>query len=378
VQILFFMNGALFATWASRIPAVQAQHSLGNGALGFALLALALGAVIAMPLAGMLMARMGSAKLCKISAVLYCCALPAVVSVPHVYLFVIALFCFGASHGAMDVAMNAQAVAVEQKFARPIMSSFHALWSTGGLVGAAIGGLLTSRGLTPFAHVGLMAGLLGVVSILAFPHLLEVGQPSSDAARHEVPAPTFALPTRGIFALGALALCVMVGEGAMADWSAVYLRNNIGTTESLATVGFATFSIAMAAGRFWGDILIARIGPVKLTRIGGTLAASGLLLALASGDALVALVGFACVGAGFSTVVPMVFTAAGNTPGVSPGVALASVTTLGYLGFLIAPPVIGVAAKFIGLRPALGIIVATSLVIVALAPVLTRRVQHPA
>jgi predicted MFS family arabinose efflux permease len=179
VRILFFINGALFATWASRIPAVQAQRGLSNGTLGLALLAVALGAVVAMPIAGLLIARIGSARLCRISALCYCAALPAVVLMPHQALFVVALFCFGASHGALDVAMNAQAVAVEQRYREPIMSSFHALWSTGGLVGAATGGLLAASGLTPLAHFGLIALGLCLSSLLVFRHLLETGEPGS-------------------------------------------------------------------------------------------------------------------------------------------------------------------------------------------------------
>ncbi len=373
VKALFFINGALFATWASRIPAVQSERGLNNGALGLALLAIAAGAVTAMPLAGLLIARMGSARLCKISALLYCATLPLILVVPGIVPFVLTLFCFGASHGALDVAMNAQAVTVEKSYGEPIMSSFHALWSSGGLVGAATGGLLAAQGLTPLAHIGLVAASLGVGALLVLPHLLETAEPRSGCSAQELPKPKFSLPARGILALGAVALCVMMGEGAMADWSAVYLRNSVGTKESLAALGYGTFSIAMAGGRFLGDYLTARFGPVSLVRAGGSLAAGGLLLALAVGRPVAALIGFALVGAGFATVVPLVFSAAGNRNDVDPGVGLASVSTVGYLGFLIGPPAIGLVAQVLGLRSALGIIVATSLIAAALASAVARR-----
>lgn len=372
VATLFFVNGVLFATWVSRIPAVQSERALGHGALGLALLAIALGAVIAMPLAGLLTARFGSDKVSKITALMYCAALPGPALAPNRTLFVLALFFFGASHGGLDVAMNAQAVSVEKRYRQPIMSSFHALFSTGGLVGAVGGGLLAALGLTPLAHLSLVAVLSGAGMLLVFPHLLDAGERESAASTAERRTRTSCWPTRGLVALGALGLCVMMGEGAMADWTAVYLRNDLRTTESLAAAGYAAFSIAMAGGRFLGDRLSTRFGPVYLVRISGAVAAAGLSVALVFEQTAAALVGFACVGAGFATVVPMVFSAAGRTVGFASGVALASVTTMGYLGFLAGPPFIGFAAELFGLRGALWIIVATSLLAAALAPAVGR------
>ncbi len=377
VRTLFFLNGALFATWASRIPAVQAERGLSNGALGMALLSIALGAVIAMPLAGLLATRIGSDRISKATALIYCAMLPGIVLAPNSVMFVLALFCFGASHGALDVAMNAQAVAVEKRYGEPIMSSFHALWSTGGLAGAAASGLLASHDIKPLAHFVVVALLCGVAVALVFPNLLNAPEGQVSDSGGQSRNPLFPLPSRGLLALGMLALCVMAGEGAMADWSAVYLRNTVGTGESLAAVGYATFSIAMALGRFFGDYLTARFEPVNLVRAGGALAASGLLLALVFGHAATTLMGFALVGAGFATLVPIVFSAAGNTRGIAPGVALASVSTLGYLGFLIGPPFIGFAAELFSLRFALGIIAVTSLIAAVLAPTLGDRADNP-
>ena len=367
VSALFFLNGAIFATWASRIPAVQAARGLNHAELGLALLAMALGAILAMPIAGVLSARIGSDQVCRIAALVYGGSLPGLVLAPGLPLFALALFGFGAGHGALDVAMNAQAVVVEKRYQRPIMSSVHALWSTGGLTGAALGGLVAAHGTGLLAHFLLAAGLIGAGAILTFPHLLEARRPGPGARNGEPAAPTFSWPSPSLLALGAVALCIMLGEGAMADWSAVYLRHNLGAREGLATAGYAAFSIAMAAGRYGGDYLSARFGPVNLVRTGGAVAAGGLLLALVFPQASLALVGFACVGLGFATIVPLVFSAAGRGRGVAPGIAVASVTTLGYLGFLLGPPLIGFGAELIGLRCALGLVVGTSLLAVALA-----------
>jgi fucose permease len=246
------------------------------------------------------------------------------------------------------------------------------------LTGAAAGGLLAGQGLKPLAHFTIVAILLGGAALLTFPHLLEKTELPKDAAAKRGPTPVFSWPTRGLMALGLIALCIMVGEGAMADWSAVYLRNCLGTRESLAAAGYAAFSIAMAGGRFLGDRLTADFGPMKLARAGALLAAGGLLLALTFHNTAVALAGFACVGLGYATIVPMVFSAAGHRPGTNPDIAVASVTTLGYLGFLIGPPLIGFVAQGLGLRCALGMIVAASVVAAVLAPSLGNRLNSHA
>jgi MFS family permease len=369
VAAMFFYNGALLATWVSRIPALQSERGLSHGMLGLALLVIALGAVVAMPLAGWFSPRVGSRLVTQLTAVGMCVSLPFLVMAPNGPWFVVALFVFGAVHGALDVSMNTQAVAVEKRYGRPINSTFHALFSLGGLVGAAVGGLVAWAGIAPFAHFSVAALVLGgLIWTFAFPRLLDAGEPHERRAEKVVRA-KFAWPKPALIALGALAFFVMMGEGAMADWSAVYLRQATGAGEGVAAAGYAAFSITMAIGRFSGDWLSTRFGAVTLVRISGTIATVGMALALFRPSPLAGLMGFACVGAGFATVVPMAFTAAGRTPGVSAGAALATASTIGYFGFLLGPPVIGFVAELVGLRGALGLILLTSALIVVLAPV---------
>ena len=374
---LFFSNGAVFANWAARVPAVQAKLELSHGALGNVLLAAALGAVVAMPAAGWLVHRYGCRTLSRVLSVLNCLSLPWLALAPNVPLLAAALFCFGAGHGAMDVAINAQAVAVERRFGRPIMSSFHALWSVGGLTGAAGGGLLAAGGVGLVAHFTGAALVLGALVLSVSPHLWparndgeeETAKPDGgDAGAVAAAGEAAARGRRLLLTLGLVTFCVLLGEGAMADWGAVFLRRSLGTGEGLAAAGYAAFSLAMAAGRFGGDATIARLGPVRTTRLGGALAAAGMAFALGVNQPWSVLVGFALVGAGFATVVPIAFSAAGRLAGVAPGVAISAVSTAGYFGFLVGPPLIGRVAEWSSLRLGLGVIGFLSALTALLAP----------
>jgi MFS family permease len=358
---VFFVNGAVFANWVTRIPVVQQKLGLSNGALGVALLGMAVGALMSMPTTGWLLTRLSSRLVIKITALGYCAVLPLLALAPNLLLLAIALVLFGAFNGAMDVAMNAQGIAVEQRYQQPIMSSFHGMFSVGGMVGAFSSAVLASLGVEPIPHLLGAALLLGIVTIFASRRLLSV---ATDTVSHE---PAFAIPTRSLLGLGIVAFCVMLGEGAMADWSAIYLQKTLGTGLGLAAAGYTVFSLAMAVFRFMGDWLTQRLGSVKMVRLGGIVAASGLGLALVIAQPIAALIGFACVGVGFSSIVPIVLSAAGRTPGLPPGLAIAAVTTTGYFGFLSGPPLIGFAGDLLNLRSALGIVVILSTTVAVLA-----------
>lgn len=366
VTLFFFLNGALFASWVARIPAVQETLHLSHARLGVALLAGSAGALLAMPFTGWSVARYGSRLVLRVAAVLFVLGLPWLAIAPTPAWLTLVLFLYGALYGAMDVSMNAQAVAVEERYGRPIMSFFHALFSVGGLAGAAVGSVIAAHGISPPAHFTAASAVLGVICFgLGWPLLLDAGEEKSHHAPEGAPLTTWQRPPARLVALGFLAFCIMMGEGSMADWSAIYLREQ-GADEATAAAGFAAFSVAMAVMRFAGDRLSARLGAAALVYAGGAFAAAGLAIALLIGGTVPALIGFAAAGVGFSTIVPQVFSAAGRMPGLASGPSIATATTIGYTGFLLGPPLIGFAADRIGLRSALGLIVGVSLIAIAL------------
>jgi MFS family permease len=361
VLAVFFTNGVVIGTWVVRIPAIKERLDLGEGMLGVALLGAAVGALVAMPVVGALVSRFGSRRVVGVSALALSVVLLTPGLAPSLPLLVLAVVLLGAANGGLDVAMNAQAVAVERGYGRPIMSSFHAAWSFGGLGGAALGGLLASRGIGPLPHFSAVAVLAAIAFVAAYGALL----PSvADASQEGTPA--FARPTRALLGLGIISFCVLLGEGAMGDWSAVYLDDTLRTGPGFAAAGYAAFSLSMAFGRLFGDRFTELLGPATLVRACGAIAAVGLGIALAAAHPFVALVGFACAGAGFSIVFPTALSAAGRTGGPT-GPALAAVTTAAYTGFLVGPPFIGFLAELTGLGYALYLVVALSTAVIVLA-----------
>lgn len=364
VATLFFINGTLFSTWVSRIPAIQSQHALSHGALGMVLLAASLGAITAMPFTGLLTVRYGSRTVCLFAAMSYAIATPFLAMAPGTGTLAIALLLFGAAHGCLDVAMNAQAAEVENLYGEPIMSSFHAWFSLGGLAGALIGGILARAHWPPAEHFLSIALVLGVAPIALWPMLyaerpiLNI-KPRSDFTIH--------LTDSTYLALGGIAFCAMIGEGAIADWSALFLRDVRHASEAISAVGYAAFSIAMTTGRVSGDLLVSRIGPVRMVQYGASTVVAGLALAVVFSSAWVALIGFAGIGFGFATIVPLTFSAAGQMSNAGSGTAIASVATKGYLGFLVGPPLIGFISQFVNLSFALGILIVTTCIILKLS-----------
>ncbi|MEO6528361.1 MAG: MFS transporter [Gemmatimonadaceae bacterium] len=361
VSTIFFLTGAGTANWAVRIPALQEQLGLGTGQLGLALLGVSVGAITSMPLAGRLVARHGSRPVTRAAAIAFALALALPALATSVAALVLALVLLGLANGMLDVAMNAQAASVQQRYDQPIMSRIHALYSFGGLVGAAIGGRLASFGVGPALHLSAVALVLATFGFAAGAAMLPA---SADAAPEQSPT---ARLTRRLVALGLVAFCVLFGEGAMANWSAVYLRDVVDAGPGLAAAGFAAFSLMMAMGRAVGDALTTRFGPERLARAGGALAAFGAALAIVVPHPWTVIVGFAAIGAGLSSVFPLVLAAASRTPHVVPGAAIAVVSMCGYSGLLAGPPLIGAVASALTIRGGLAIVAASSLVVALLA-----------
>ena len=350
VSTLFFVNGAILASWVPHIPAVKARHAISDGQLGLILLSMAVGSVFALPLAGWLISRFGSRLIATVAAFGFCLMLPLLILSSHVFLLSSSLVLFGACNGILDVSMNAQAVVVEQRYNRPIMSSFHGLFSLGGLIGAGIAGLWMSCGAGDVQHVTPMM-IVAVLAVIVVVQWLVVSPPQQEGR-----GPTFVKPTRVLLGLGILTFFGLLTEGAMADWSAVYLHDVLRTDAATAAIGFAACSLMMAVGRFGGDWLAHRFSPWRLLQASGALAALGLGSGLLLGTSIAAIVGFGLVGLGIANIVPVLFSAAGRIQGVPAGTALASVASTGYLGFLTGPPLIGVVAEMSSLSVALGIV----------------------
>ncbi len=357
----FFVNGALLAAWVSRIPAIQTRLNMSEGTLGLVLLGLSVGVLAALTIAGGLIARFSSRKITIAAGLAMTFILPFLALMPTPAMLWLCLGLFGAATSTMDVAMNDQAVIVERRAGTPLMSSFHAAFSIGALAGALIGSAITWLSIEPFFHFLLITILFAAIILLISRHL--VGTQSEPAQEESL----FRFPPRIVWPLGAIAFCAAIGEGAMADWSAVYLNQSIETTAAVAALGFAAFSLTMTIGRLLGDTLSSRFGPVSVVRIGGLLATIGLLAAISTNDPIVVLLGFAFVGAGVANVIPLAFSAAGKMSQLPPGVGIAGVATIGYAGFLAGPPVIGLLAEATSLRLSLAIVAVLSATLIVTA-----------
>jgi predicted MFS family arabinose efflux permease len=366
VTAVFFVNGAVFSSLFSRLPAIKDDLGLSDGELGVALLFSMVGLVIAQLGAGAAVTRWGVRDAMRAIGPVYACAAALPAAAPSVETFALALLVLGSANGALDLTMNVEGAAVERRYGRPIMSSLHAAFSFGALAGASAGALVAAADVAPERHMAAVAVLALVVALIAVRELL----PDRPDERGST---LLARPTRGLAALGVLAFCVLLAEGSVADWSAVYLRDSVDTSPGLAAAGLAAFSLTMAVGRLIGDRLTAALGRVRLATGGSLLAAIGLGLGLAAGDPATTIAGFAAMGAGLATTFPLVVTAAANRGEAASGAALAAVTTTGYSGFMIGPPLIGFLAEALSLRAALLLPVALCLLAAALAPAVTRQ-----
>ena len=335
---MFFANGLLMGSWAPQIPLFLARLEISETTLGLLILLFGLGALVAMPVAGYLIHRHGSRAVLRIAAVACGFALLPVVAAPDVALATVAMLAFGALIGGMDVAMNANAVAVETRHGRAIMSSSHGFWSLGGFAGGATGGLLIER-LGALGHAGIVTAIMLAVVVAL------MGWLAADAGKAtEADAKPYRLPREPlVFVIGLVALASMVPEGAVLDWSALYLRQELGGDMAAAGFAYAGFSATMAIMRFAGDAVRDRFGPVLTLRVSACIAGVGMLVAGLAPSGPLAIAAFAFCGLGTANLVPIAFSAGGAHP--SGGAALSTVTFMGYAGILAAPSLIGVAAE---------------------------------
>lgn len=352
VNIIFFVNGFMHANLAARFPRIQEIFSLDNGIWSLVLLATSIGAVLAMPFTGWLIIKNGSRRIAIFSAFSYCLFFPFLTYMPGLYGLIPLFFTLGVTAGMLDVSMNSQAVMVEKAKGKPIMTSFHALFSIGMAIGAISGSLFAKSGVSLFLHMISITIASMIASGFARYHLIH---DKPEAGESEGPA--FRLPTAAMVSIGVIAFCSMLGEGAMADWSANYMKNIAGADEAKAALGLSAFALAMTIGRLIGDKGRAKYGDKKLMVVCGLIATVGLSFSLALTQPELVMIGFFLVGIGLSVIVPIAYSIAGNSTSVSPGVGLAMVTTVGYTGFLFGPPVIGFIADWQTLRVALALVV---------------------
>lgn len=361
VSAFFFLAGFCFFSWASRIPAIQAKLHLDNAALGGVLLGLPVGLMTSLPLAGWLVARIGSRPVVMLAASLYACILPLLGIASQTWQLVACLFAFGMAGNMLNISVNTQAIGTEALYGRTIMASYHGLWSLAGFAAASVGNLFISLGWLPYQHFLVITA--GAVLII----LAGSGRLIRQDAHRDSSQPIFARPDRSLINLGIIAFCSMICEGSMFDWSGVYFQKVIQPSKELVGIGLTAFTATMATGRFVGDWLATRWGIRRILQVSGSLTAAGLLIAILFPTLLPAVIGFLLVGAGVSSVVPLVYSAAGRSKVLSPGVALAAVSTIGYLGFLFGPPFIGFIAQAFSLRVSLGLIAILGSIIVFMA-----------
>lgn len=361
-RIAFFIAGFGIAAWAPLVPYAKARAGLDEGTLGLLLLCLGVGSILAMPMAGVLASRFGCRRVLSGGTILICLALPLLATVSSIPLLITALFLFGAGLGTVDSTVNLQAVIVERASGKNMMSGFHGLFSLGGIVGAAGVSALLGLGVSPLGAMLVVIVFLLVSLFKAAPHLLPYGSEST--------GPAFAVPHGVVLLIGSLCFVVFLAEGAVLDWSAVFLASERNLDTAYAGLGYAAFALTMTAGRLTGDAIVRRLGATRVIVLGGLTAAAGLMLATLAPAWEAALVGYALVGAGCSNIVPVLYTAVGKQTVMPENIAVPAITTLGYAGILAGPAVIGFIAHGSSLSFAFGLIAVLLLAVAASGKVL--------
>ncbi len=364
VAAVFAVHGSVTGSFATRVPWIQEHAGVSAGQLGLALAFPALGASVAMPLAGRVSHRFGARTALRGLLALWTLALVLPSLAPNLLTLCLALFVYGASAGVSDVAMNALGVETENRLDKSIMSGLHGMWSAGALIGSAAGTLAAHLGTDARTHHALAAAVLTVVGLVACTWVLDL-QPAED----EDPPPRFALPPKSAVLIGAVGFCAVFAEGASLDWSAVYLRDELETSAGLAAACTTGFTLTMAVARLVGDKVVDRFGAVRAVRVSGVLATLGGLLVVGGGHPAVAMTGFALIGLGIAVVVPLCFAAAGRA-GSNPSLAIAGVATITYTSGLVAPSAIGGLAQATSLVVSFGLVTVLAACLVVFARVL--------
>lgn len=364
MSAFFFLPGLCFASWASRIPDISAKLGMDSGQLGQLLLAIPLGSMLSLPLAGWLTANWGSRRTVLLASVLYACFLPLLGWAGSFWTLAPALALFGFAGNMLNIAVNTQAIGVQQFYGKPVMGSFHGLWSLAGFLGGALGTLLIGLHFPPLQHFLLVLVVCLLLAGAAHGYTLR-----QDVGKADESGPGFSLrhPDPYLLRIGLIAFCGMMSEGAMFDWAGVYFQKVVRPDAALVTAGYVACMSTMALGRFLSDYFTHRFGTMRMLQLSSALIVSGLGLAVGFPSLVPAVAGFLLIGFGIASVVPLSYSSAGRATSVSPGVALALVSTIGFLGFLLGPPLIGFLAQIFSLRTAFGLVALVAMGIGVLA-----------
>lgn len=356
ISLYFFFAGLVFSSWATRIPDVKDRFGLNEAELGAVLFMLPMGALLALPFAGWMVHRFGSKMVSTVALLLYTFLLYSIAIAGSVFAISVVLFLFGVIGNFANIAMNAQGLAIQQKRGQPILSGLHAMWSLGAFLAAGISGMTMSLAFSMEIHFTIISVSAAIVGI-CFAFYLIKDDPT------DVPQKVFALPNKGLLLMGVLCFCVAMSEGAMADWSSLYYRQVVNEINRVSTVGYTAFALCMALGRFYGDRLLQLFGYAALLKLNGIFILLGMLIALLFPISLAVVTGFALVGFGVSSVIPIVYMLAAKSKSMTASAAIAAVSSIGFSGFLFGPPLIGFIAQETGLRVALSIVAILGLAI---------------
>lgn len=344
VSLFYFGQGLVFASWASRIPDLKAMLNLSDAALGSILLALPIGQLITMPLSGRLVAVFGSKSILTLATPLYALCLTNLALATQGWQLALFLLLFGISGNLCNIALNTQAVTAEGHYGKPIMSSFHGSWSLGLFTGALVGLLMMNLHLHTNTHFWIIA-IMAWLHIFVNHRFLLVGK----AVQKD--KPKFLMKPQGVLVqLGIIAFCSMAAEGAMMDWSGVYFKEIVNAPAKWVILGYASYSAMMTIGRFVGDKFIASLGRKTMLQLCGVIISTGMFLSVAFPNLVLATIGFMLVGLGVSVIIPMTYTIAGNNHKIPSSLAIAMVSSIGYFGFLMGPPLIGYISELFNLR----------------------------
>lgn len=345
IALVFSVNALLFTFWITRIPEVKDRLDISDGTLGLVLFCMPVGALIAMLMTNQLTQRFGAGRVTIASTVVFACCMLMPLHMPNIYLLGFSLFVVGIFTGIMDIAMNAVAATLEVQHKQLIMSTCHGFFSLGGMIGAGIGSLMI--GWEVDANLQMLVGVLFCLAMTLLVLRKEVMPVKEQNAEEE--GGGWAFPTRAILGLVVISFCTMQGEGVIADWSAIFMEEVVQANGFLIGMGYFGFATSMTLGRFYGDSIIEQAGPRKVVWVSGAIIVAGLLLVLPA-IAWLSILGFTLAGAGYALLVPVLFSEAAKTPGISPSKGIASVATLGYFGFLVGPTIIGGIAEFFSLQ----------------------------